>query len=523
MALAQNITVIPARRTIGTQKPAEKVQKTRVAAYCRVSTEFEEQESSYEVQVEHYTAYIKNNLEWELVEVYADDGISATNTAKREAFNRMIQDCRDGKIDLILTKSISRFSRNTVDCLKYTRELKGMNIAVFFEKENINTLDAKGEVLMTIMAALAQQESESLSANVRLGIQFRNQQGKVQVNHNRFLGYTKDEDGKLIIVPEEAGIVRRIYAEYMDGRSFLQIKRSLEADGILNGAGNAKWHESNIKQILTNEKYIGDALLQKTYTVNTLEKKRVANNGLAPKYYVEGSHEAIIDKDIFLRVQAEIVRRANILTDGKKRVYSSRYALSSIVFCGHCGDIFRRVKWNNRGCKSTVWRCVSRVLKKSSGIDCPARTIREEELHVAVVTSINDAWSQKDSILPVLQENIREVLESDTEERLATVDTAIREKQTELLDAGKDQGRIDEIGDAIISLRERRQDILTEAAKNTELKERVDDLASFLDEQTEALTEYSETLVRRLIEKITIYDKKLTVEFKSGFSIDVDA
>lgn len=416
----------------------------------------------------------------------------------------MIQDCRDGKIDLILTKSISRFSRNTVDCLKYTRELKGMNIAVFFEKENINTLDAKGEVLMTIMAALAQQESESLSANVRLGIQFRNQQGKVQVNHNRFLGYTKNEDGKLIIVPEEAGIVRRIYAEYMDGRSFLQIKRSLEADGILNRAGNAKWHESNIKQILTNEKYIGDALLQKTYTVNTLEKKRVVNNGLAPKYYVEGSHEAIIDKDVFLRVQAEIVRRANILTDGRKRVYSSRYALSSIVFCGHCGDIFRRVKWNNRGCKSTVWRCVSRVLKKSSGIDCPARTIREEELHAAVVTATNDAWSQKDNILPVLQQNIREVLESDTEERLAAVDVAIREKQAELLAAGKDQDRIDEIGDAIISLRERRQDILTEASKNTELKERVDDLASFLDEQTEALTEYSETLVRRLIEKIII-------------------
>lgn len=251
-----------------------------------------------------------------------------------------------------------------------------------FEKESAldHTLDAKGEVLMTIMAALAQQESESLSVNVRLGIQFRNQQGKVQINHNWFLGYTKDEDGKLIIVPEEVAIVRRIYAEYMDGASFLQIKRSLEADGVLNVAGREKWHESNIKQILTNEKYIGDALLQKTYTVNTLEKKRINNNGIAPKYYVEGSHEAIIDKDVFLRVQAEIARRANIMTDGKKRIYSVRYALSSIVFCGHCGDIFRRIKWNNRGCKSTVWRCVSRVLKKSSGIDCPARTIHEEVL-----------------------------------------------------------------------------------------------------------------------------------------------
>jgi len=502
MAMAQNITVIPARRTIGTQKKAEKVQKTRVAAYCRVSTEFEEQESSYEVQVEHYTTYIQSNPEWELVEVYADDGISATNTAKREAFNRMIQDARDGKIDLILTKSISRFSRNTVDCLKYTRELKGLNIAVFFEKENINTLDAK---------------------DVRLGIQFRNQQGKVQVNHNRFLGYTKDEDGKLVIVPEEAAIVRRIYAEYMDGRSFLQIKRGLEADGILNGAGNARWHESNIKQILTNEKYIGDALLQKTYTVNTLEKKRVANNGIAPKYYVEGSHEAIIDKDVFLRVQAEIARRANILTEGKKRVYSARYALSSLVVCGHCGDIYRRTKWNNRGCKSTVWRCVSRVLKKSSGIDCPARTIHEEDLQAAVVTAVNDAWARKDIVLPALKANVQSVVDGDTDERLAAVDKALRDKQAELLEAGKDQAKIDEIGDSIVALREERQDILTEAAMHTELIERLEDLAAFLDEQTEAITEYSEAMVRRLIAKITVYDEKLTVEFKSGLEIDVDA
>lgn len=522
MALAQNITVIPARRSIGTQKPAAKVQKTRVAAYCRVSTEFEEQESSYDVQVEHYTNYINSNPDWEMVEVYADDGISGTNTKKRDEFNRMIEDCKAGKIDMILTKSISRFSRNTVDCLKYTRELKDMNIAVFFEKENINTLDAKGEVLMTIMAALAQQESESLSANVRLGIQFRNQQGKVQINHNWFLGYTKDEDGKLVIVPEEAAIVQRIYAEYMDGKSFLQIKRSLEADGIKNGAGHKKWHESNIKQILTNEKYIGDALLQKTYTVNTLEKKRVNNNGIAPKYYVEGSHEAIIDKDIFLRVQAEIARRANILTDGKKRIYSSRYALSSIVFCGHCGDIFRRVKWNNRGCQSTVWRCVSRVLKKSSGIDCPARTIHEEVLQAAVVTAVNDAWSRKDAILPELRENIRAVLEEDTDAKLAEIDAAVKQKQAELLNAGKDQSKIDEIGDEIMTLREERQSILTEAAMRKDVQDRIEDLASFLDDQVEAVTEYSETLVRRLIEKITVCDEKLIVEFKSGLEVEVD-
>ena len=254
-----------------------------------------------------------------------------------------------------------------------------------------------------------------------------------------------------------------------------------------------------------------------------MEKKRVNNNGIAPKYYVEGSHEAIIDKDVFLRVQAEIARRANILTDGKKRIYSSRYALSSIVFCGHCGDIYRRIKWNNRGCKSTVWRCVSRVLKKSSGIDCPARTIHEEVLQAAVVTAVNDAWSRKDAILPELRENIRSVLQEDTDVKLHEIDAEIKKKQTELLDAGKDQNKIDEIGDAIMTLREKRQTILKEAAMRKDVQDRIEDLASFLEGQVEAVTEYSDALVRRLIEKITVCDEKLIVEFKSGLEVEVEA
>lgn len=301
MALAQNITVIPARRKVGTQKATEQVQKTRVAAYCRVSTEFDEQESSYEVQVAHYTSFIEGKPDWTLAGVYADDGISGTNTSKREAFNRMIDDCKAGKIDMIITKSISRFSRNTVDCLKYTRQLKELNIAVFFEKENINTMDAKGEVLITIMASLAQQESQSLSQNVKLGFQYRYQQGQITVNHNRFLGYTKDEKGQLIIDPDEAVVVRRIYREYLEGTSLQQICRGLEADGILTGAGKQKWRPETLHKILKNEKYIGDALLQKTYTVDFLEKKRVPNNGLVPQYYVENSHEAIIPATFICR------------------------------------------------------------------------------------------------------------------------------------------------------------------------------------------------------------------------------
>ena len=521
-ALAQNVTVIPARRRVGSQRTAAQVQKIRVAAYCRVSTDSEEQETSYEAQVSHYTEYIKSKPEWQMVEVYADDGISGTNTAKRDEFNRMIADCEAGKIDLILTKSISRFSRNTLDCLKYTRKLKALNIAVFFEKENINTMDSKGEVLLTIMASLAQQESESLSANVRMGIQYRNQQGKVQINHNWFLGYTKDVEGNLVIDPEQAEIVRRIYREYLEGASFLQIKRSLEADGIPNGAGHLKWHESNIHQILTNEKYIGDALLQKTYTVSILDKKRAANNGEMPKYYVEGSHEAIIDKDVFMKVKAEIARRANLNPDGKRRVYSSKYALSGMVFCGHCGDIYRRVKWNNRGCKSTVWRCVSRILKGKMDFDCPARTVKEEVLHGAIVTAVNDAYARRNAVISLLKMNIQETVFDDLEARIAAIDEQLAELQQQMIDNSGDRELVEQLEDQMDDVREDRQDILAEAAERTDLQARMNDMIAFLEEMPAAVTEYSEVLARRLVERITIFDEKIVVELKSGLQMEVE-
>ena len=314
--------VIPAKRQVGNNiKKAEK-PKLRVAAYCRVSTDSDEQATSYEAQIEHYTEYISKNPEWVLAGIFADDGITGTNTKKRDEFNRMIEECRAGNIDMIITKSISRFACNTLDCLKYIRELKDLNISVFFEKESINTMDAKGEVLLTIMASLAQQESQSLSQNVKLGIQYRYQQGKVQINHNRFLGYTKDADGNLVIEPEQAEIVRRIYREYLQGLSMDKIAAGLEADGILTGAGKTKWHTSIINKILRNEKYIGDALLQKTYTTDFLTKKRIKNNGTVPQYYVEGDHEAIIPKDIFLLVQEELVRRRVVHTsdNGKRHI-----------------------------------------------------------------------------------------------------------------------------------------------------------------------------------------------------------
>ena len=384
-------------------------------------------------------------------------------------------------------------------------------------------MDSKGEVLLTIMASLAQQESESLSANVRMGIQYRNQQGKVQINHNWFLGYTKDAEGNLVIDPEQAEIVRRIYREYLEGASFLKIKRSLEADGIENGAGHKKWHESNIQQILTNEKYIGDALLQKTFTVSVLDKKRSTNNGQRPKYYVEGSHEAIISKDVFMRVQSEIARRANLNPDGKRRVYSSKYALSGMVFCGHCGDIYRRVKWNNRGCKSTVWRCVSRVLKKQMDFDCPARTVKEEVLQGAVLTAVNDAYARRSAVISLLKTNIQETVFDDLEARIAAIDEQLAQLQQQMLDNSGDNALAEELGLQIDDLRGDRQDILTEAAERSDLQERMNDMISFLDEMPTMLTEYIDTITRRLGEKITILDEKIVVEMKSGLQMEIEA
>ena len=509
METTKNITVIPARRRVGNTAKETEIPKLRVAAYCRVSTDSDEQATSYEAQVEHYTDYIRKNPEWEFAGIFADDGISGTNTKKREEFNRMIDEAMAGKIDMIVTKSISRFARNTLDCLKYIRQLKEKNIPVYFEKENINTMDAKGEVLLTIMASLAQQESQSLSQNVKLGFQYRYQQGQITVNHNRFLGYTKDEKGQLVIEPDEAVVVRRIYREY------------LEADGILTGAGKQKWRPETLHKILKNEKYIGDALLQKTYTVDFLEKKRVPNNGLVPQYYVENSHDAIIPRDLYMQVQEEMVRRANLHSgkNRKKRVYSSKYALSSIVYCPKCGDIYRRVVWNNRGKQSIVWRCCTRM-EHGPGT-CDADAIHESELQNLVVRAINMALGKKDSMNDALQRNVEAVLSGTDGVPLDEIDSRLEELQKELLKVANAKGNYDIIVDEIYSLREAKQNAQVAGAEREGMKKRISEMQQFLAEQQQDITEYDEQLVRRLIEKITVYDEMVTVEFKSGTSVDV--
>ncbi len=521
MAVSKSVTVIPARKHARKGADEEK-PKLRVAAYCRVSTDSDEQATSYDTQIEHYTTYIQGHPDWVLAGIFADDGISGTNTKKREEFNRMIDECMAGNIDMIITKSISRFARNTLDCLKYIRQLKEKSIPVFFEKENINSMDSKGEVMLTIMASLAQQESQSLSQNVKLGLQYRYQQGEIQVNCNRFLGFTKDENKRLVIVPEEAEIVKRIYREYLEGASMLKIKRDLEADGILNGAGNEKWHTSNINQILRNEKYIGDALLQKTYTTDFLTKTRVKNHGVVPQYYVENSHEAIIPREIFMRVQEELIQRRIVHTspNGKNRTFSCIHCFSNMIVCGGCGEVFRRVHWNNRGKKSVVWRCVSRL--ENTGLFCEARTVLESTLEQVMVTAINQALCDKDHFLITLQKNIETVICHENSHTLTAIDKRLTELQAELLKLASSKADYEKVGDEIYRLRDEKQKAQVENLGRDELQKRITDMSAFLQEQPIVLVQYDETLVRRLIEKVTVYEDKFTVEFKSGLMVDIE-
>ena len=516
------VRFIPANKNKAKRASTAEAPKLRVAAYCRVSTDTDEQATSYEVQVDHYTKYITNHPGWQLAGIYADDGISGTNTKKREEFNRLIEDCMAGKVDMVVTKSISRFARNTLDCLKYIRELKDRNIAVFFEKENINTMEAKGEVLLTIMASLAQQESESLSQNVRLGIQYRYQQGKVQVCTNRFLGYDKDENGNLIINPEEAEVVKRIYREYLEGKSYYAIGHGLTAGGIKTAAGSERWRASTLRKILMNEKYIGDALLQKTITTDFLNKKRVVNNGIAPQYYVEDDHEAIIPRHIYRMVQEEMARRANLKTGtGRRSVYSGKHALSSMVYCSDCGDFYQRSQWLRKGEHIPVWRCASRLHKKNNDLNCQSRTIFEKDLHAAVVAAVNQLITEKDNLLTILEENIARVVGCSNTEAIAEIDEQLAKMQTELLRKARAHQAYDELGDEIERLRDQKQKLLLEDAQNIALQQQVEYLGSFLDKQEGGITEYDEALVRKLIEKITVYDDRLVFEFKSGLEIEV--
>ena len=366
-----------------------------------------------------------------------------------------------------------------------------------------------------------EKNEEEHHENSKLGLQYRYQQGKVQVNHKRFMGYTKDEDGNLTIVPEEAEIIKRIYREYLEGQSLVGIGRALEKDGILTAAGKPRWRPESVKKILQNEKYIGDALLQKTVTVDFLTKKRVKNEGHVPQYYVENSHEAIIPKELFLQAQEEIHRRSNIYTgEGKnKRIYSSKYALSAITFCGDCGDIYRRVYWNIHGRKEFVWRCVTRI--EQGPEVCKNRTVKEDELYGAVMTAINKLLAGGNNMIKTLEENIHAVIGETTEYQISEINNSLEEKQKELIKLANKGQDYDHLADEIDELRDKRQILLVEDASLSGENERINELIEFIRKNKFRTLEYDDKLVRKIIQSVTVYEGHFVIAFKSGIEMEI--
>ena len=388
----RKVTVIPPIAEMQGESRID-MRPKRVAAYCRVSTDREEQEHSFETQKAMYTEMIMMKPSWQTAGIYVDEGITGTVAKKRPGFMKMIEDCRKGKIDMIVTKSVSRFSRNNLDCLMYVRELKQLGIPIIFEKEGINTIQVSSELLLTLFGALSQAESESISMNVKLGIRQSLKNGNVRFSYKTFLGYRKGADGQPEIVPEQADIVRRIYNDFLAGATYLEIAKRLTEEKVPTMGGGSRWFSERIKSILKNEKYKGDALLQKTYITDPISKRVKKNNGELPMYYVENSHPAIIERRIFDRVQEEIARRA-----GKKKVkqtgtktelgrYSGKYALTELLYCGECGTPYRRCTWSRNGKKKIVWRCVSRLdYGKKYCKNSPS--VEESRLHNAITAAI---------------------------------------------------------------------------------------------------------------------------------------
>lgn len=385
-----NIEVIPQKIHKDTKLSLAAAKKVQVAAYARVSTDSDEQYTSFEAQVSYYTKKIQENPRWELVKVYADEGISGTSTKNREAFQDMITDAKNGKINMIITKSVSRFARNTVDSITTIRKLKEIGVGVIFEKENINTLDSTGELLLTIMSSLAQEESRSISENVTWGIRKRMSDGKYSLGYSRFLGFEKGRDGKPIINKEEAEIVKRIYREYLEGKSTHQIVSELEADKIPTPAkkvdkdGNlmCNWRPSTIISILANEKYKGDALLQKTYVTDFLSHKAKKNNGELSQYYIKDSHEAIIPPEEWEMVQVETARR-----NKPSYKHSGATVFSSKVVCGDCGAYYGLKVWHSTDkYRKTIYQCNHKFKRTEK---CSTPNLSEERIKQAFIDSLS--------------------------------------------------------------------------------------------------------------------------------------
>ena len=412
------VTTIPATKNKYSALPITGIVKRRVAGYARVSTDSDEQLTSYEAQIDYYTRFIGSHADWEFVRVYTDEGISGLCTRHRDGFNDMVQDAIDGKIDLIVTKSVSRFARNTVDSLTTIRRLKEVGCECYFEKEGIYTFDGKGELLLTIMSSLAQEESRSISENVTWGQRKRFADGKFSLAYSHFLGYEKDEENNLRVVPEQAAIVRLIYKLFLEGKTTQGIANYLMEHGIVSPAGKQRWQASTVGSILRNEKYKGDAILQKTFTADFLTKRMKKNDGEVPKYILEGAHEAIIASEQFEAVQEEFARRRKI-----GRAYSDK-AFHSKLICGDCGGFYGRKVWHSTDeYRCVVFQCNS---KFKAPTQCSTPTLTEDDIKVRFLAAYDQLIGKRDSIIADCGE-IRKMLCNTTE-----IEAAIRREQGEM-------------------------------------------------------------------------------------------
>ena len=527
MINAKNVTVIPATINPMTRLPMMSAILRRVAAYARVSTDSEEQLTSYEAQVDYYTRYIRSRSDWQFVDVYTDEGISATNTKKRDGFNRMVQDALDGRIDLIVTKSVSRFARNTVDSLTTVRKLKDAGVEVYFEKENIWTLDSKGELLITIMSSLAQEESRSISENVTWGQRKRFADGKVSIPYGQFLGYRKGTDGLPEIVPEQAEIVRSIYRMCIEGISTNAIAKQLTQQGVPTPAGKQVWQRATVESILRNEKYKGAALLQKKFTVDFLQKKMKVNEGEVPQYYVEHSHEAIIDPEEWEKVQLELARRK---TSTRRTQCNSPFA--GKIICGDCGEIFGSKVWHsNSKYRRTIWRCNA---KYKNGDPCSTPHLYEDDLKQHFIAALSQLLTDRTALLEdgrLIRSELLDFTAIDTEcdgilQELDVVTGMIQQMVKENASQAANQidytNRYNALVDRYENLQLRYDSLQAQRQRRQLQAAAMDDCLTTLEEVDLLQIHFSDVLWNTVVDHVTVCaDKQLVFHFKNGADIPI--
>ena len=534
------VEVIPATWN-PTDESSREIRNLRVAAYCRVSTELEQQQSSYDIQIEYYTRHIMQNPNWIFVGVFADDGRSATNTFRRYDFNQLMDQCLKGKVDMVITKSISRFARNTVDCISWVRKLKEKNVAVYFEKENLNTLDDSTEMILTILSSQAQEESRAISTNVKWGYARKFEKG--ESTRQRSYGFRKAPTGEMCIVEEEAAVIRNMARWFLDGDSLERIKHRLEDAGIETTTGKKTWSTGTIYNILTNEKIMGDVLLQKTFTADYLTKRRVKNSGQQKQYYVKNHHEAIIPKTVYYKIQEEIARRSSLKKAGTRKgktaqgVYSSKYALTGIMVCNECGAHYRRTTWAKNGKKVIVWRCINR-LEHGTKRCHESPTLKEEVIQEAIMGKLHSLSidQEEENFLNGVKEDILRAAKvvggACTEEE---IDKTIEELRDQLMDyvgmAAREHGgenwysdRMRKLGLQISELKKRRESIREQ--------EKIRDEYEYLDQEISRIigetggtsgAEFDNIFIRQIVREIRVISKnKFQIQLRTGMMLDVN-